>query len=156
MQPYIYLSADWGEFYLALNRGAGNSMIGMFFEFSKKKQMLLSAWQATLVSWSLHWLVSVLLAMVVFRVNLNRRTSSGNLFALMLVFFDYCFRGLGMPYMIYYFSPVSLCNLDLLDLTNTTSRPSMLYAYSLLVLVVAVLALSIRYKDMKRQANISL
>ena len=52
--------------------------------------------------------------------------------AFAFVLFDFCFYGLGMPYAVYYFSPVSLCNLNMLDAYNTTVFPSVTYAFALL------------------------
>lgn len=129
MMPFVEPDFGWGTLYMALNRGAGNSSIGMGFIFSKKLQQLLTPVEATIMSWTLHCLISVFLGLIVCLVNSHVKSVGGSIFALVLVIFDYCFRGLGMPYAVYYFSPVSWSNLNMLDMTKTTPFPSVLYAY---------------------------
>lgn len=127
--PYIELDFSWGILYMALNRGAGNSSVGMGFIFSKKLQQLLTPAKAIIMSWTLHFLVSVFLGLVVCLINSHKRYVGGGIFALMLVVFDSCFHSLGLPYVVYYFSPVSWVNLNILDMTKTTPFPSVSYAY---------------------------
>lgn len=145
MLPYLEFSLQWGDFYMALNRGAGNSMIGLFFTFSKKTQTLLCASQALAISFSLHVLLSILLGLVQFMMNLRNGRVPGNVIALAIVLFDFCFQGLGMPYFVYYFSPVSLCCVDLLDFTGTTPYPSVAYAYGLLLVSNGLLGVGISW-----------
>lgn len=137
--PYVVSDFGWGTLYMALNRGAGNNLIGMGFVFSKKLQQLLTPTEAIIMSWALHFLVSVFLGLVVYLVNSRERYVGGSIFALMLIIFDYCFHGLGMPYIVYYFSPVSWSNLNTLDMTKTTPLPSVSYAYIGLLTLCALM-----------------
>ena len=142
MLPYVELDLGWGTFYRTLNRGAGNYMVAMNFIFSKKLQQLMTPATAVLLSWSLHFLVSVLLGLVICFINSHARQGGGGLFALMLIVFDSCFQGLGMPGVVYYFSPVSWVNLNMLDMTKTTPLPSVSYAFhGLMILCVLMLGL---------------
>lgn len=142
MLPYVELDLDWGTFYRTLNRGAGNYMVAMNFIFSKKLQQLMTPATAVLLSWSLHFLASVFLGLVVCLINSHARHGGGGLFALMLIVFDSCFQGLGMPGVVYYFSPVSWVNLNMLDMTKTTPLPSVSYAFhGLMILCILLLGL---------------
>ena len=57
----------------------------------------------------------------------------------MIIVFDSCFQGLGMPYVVYFFSPVSWVNLNMLDMTKTTPLPSVPYAYIGLIALCVLL-----------------
>ncbi len=139
MLPYVELDLGWGAFYMALNRGAGDRIVGMSFVFTKKLQQLMTPAKAVLLSWSLHFLASVFLGLTVCLINSHARRGGGSIFALMLVLFDFCFRGLGMPYVVYYFSPVSWVNLNMLDMTKTTVFPSVSYAFTGLIALCVIL-----------------
>lgn len=139
MLPYVELDLGWGAFYMALNRGAGDRIVGMSFVFSKKLQQLMTPAKAVLLSGSLHFLASVFLGLVVCLINSLARRGGGGLFALMLIVFDSCFRGLGMPYVVYYYSPVSWVNLNMLDMTRTSRLPSVSYAFSGFILLCVLL-----------------
>ena len=129
MLPYVELDLGWGKFYMSLNRGAGNRLVAMNFIFSKKLQQLMTPAKALLLSWSLHFLASVFLGLTVCLINSRAKHAGGGFIALMIIVFDSCFQGLGMPYVVYFFSPVSWVNLNMLDMTKTTPLPSVPYAY---------------------------
>ena len=119
MLPHVELDLGWGRFYMSLNRGAGDRLVAMNFIFSKKLQQLMTPAKALLLSWSLHFLASVFLGLTVCLINSRARHAGGGFIALMIIVFDSCFQGLGMPYVVYYFSPVSWVNLNMLDMSLT-------------------------------------
>lgn len=129
MLPHVELDLGWGRFYMSLNRGAGDRLVAMNFIFSKKLQQLMTPAKALLLSWSLHFLASVFLGLTVCLINSRARHAGGGFIALMIIVLDSCFQGLGMPYVVYYFSPVSWVNLNMLDMTKTTPLPSVPYAF---------------------------
>lgn len=142
MLPYVEPDLGWGAFYMALNRGAGDQLVAMNFIFSKKLPQLMTPAKAVLLSVALHFLASVFLGLAICLINSHARHGGGGLFALMLIVFDSCFRGLGMPYVVFYFSPVSWTNLNLLDMTKTTPFPSVSYAFvGLIALCVLMIGL---------------
>ena len=132
MMPYADPSLEWGALSETLNRGIGSILIGGRFHFTRKLQLLYSALEAFFMEFGLHMLVSLFLIFVAININMLNTKLSGNIAAFAFVLFDFCFYGLGMPYAVYYFSPVSLCNLNMLDAYNTTVFPSVTYAFALL------------------------
>lgn len=132
MIPYVDPTPAWGALSETLNRGIGSVLIGGKFHFTRKLQLLYSALEAFFMEFGLHMLVSLFLIFVVININMLNVKLAGNIVAFAFVLFDFCFYGLGMPYAVYYFSPVSLCNLNMLDAYNTTVFPSVVYAFAFL------------------------
>ena len=96
------------------------------------------------VSWTylLHVGASVLLALMMFWVNMVSNRNHGGVVAVIFALFEMAFTGFGLSPQFYYFSPITLSNLSTLDIQKVTYKPSDTYAAAFMlagnVLLIAV------------------
>ena len=113
--------------------------------------------QAAVLTYALHIGVSVLLGMLIFAINIISKRTFGGVIALVFAFFELAFTGLGISSNYYYISPVSLCNLDVLDFNGSTYTPSDTYAYVFIAVGIALLAvinyIAVRHASMDVRAD---
>ena len=113
--------------------------------------------QAVVLTYTLHIGVSVLLGMLVFAINIISKRTFGGVIALLFAFLELAFTGIGLRAIYYYISPVSLCNLAVLETKGLSVRPSDTYAYvfiaSGIVLLAAINYLAVRRASMEVRAD---
>ena len=89
-------------------------------------------------------------------VQFGKRTFGG-VIALLFAFLELAFTGIGLRAIYYYISPVSLCNLAVLETKGLSVRPSDTYAYvfiaSGIVLLAAINYLAVRRASMDVRAD---
>lgn len=129
-------SGEWGRVYYSLARVYGT---GSRLTFQAPLQKLLSAPQAAALSFLLQVCCSYALSLLVVLGNrLARRL--GVLLAVGLVLFDRMFFWFGLPYVWMHASPVTLANLQALDLQAASYHPSLRYALTALSLFTLALS----------------
>lgn len=98
------------------------------------------------VSWTylLHVGASVLLALMMFWVNMVSNRNHGGVVAVIFALFEMAFTGFGLSPQFYYFSPITLSNLSTLDIQKVTYKPSDTYA-AVFMLAGNVLLIAVCY-----------
>ena len=125
-------SKEWSRVTMTLIYTTAASDYAISFDVPAKLTVLYSVWNATLTSFALHVLVSIIMGLCA----LFSGRVWGMMLSLAFILLDISFYGLGLPKFVYYSSPVSLSDLSVLDPTKTDYLPSVSYAF--LALSIAV------------------
>lgn len=141
----LQLSPEWGKVLGTLAQTDAD--ISIYIPY--KIQVVYTPVQAMLTSFFLSWFVGIFLGLVIFALNVHFKRAVGGIAASVLVIMDSF--ALNSPFIVTYFSPISWASLAIVDSTNTTRYPSMLYAVSVLavffVLLSAISAMTFRKKS---------
>lgn len=133
--PYLTFNMDWGKVLGTLSQT--EAYTGIYIPY--KIQLNYSPVQAMILSFISSWIVCVFLGMIMLFFNINFRHTIGNLISCALIAMVIFARN--SPFIVTYFSPVSWASLDIIDPTNTTKYPSILLVFSVLGILIVLLAI---------------
>ena len=137
--PYIAFTNDWGKVIrtLAMNpSSAYDKGIQLTVIVNSNIVTAFSAIEATLISLSMFFLVTLFMGIIIFSLNLIVGKMCGTIIAGILVFVSYFSIYVGrltIGYHVFYFSPLSWSSLQYIDWYNSGDSPSFLYAVALLL-----------------------
>jgi len=137
-------SSEWGKVFGTL----AQTDIESIAQVPYKVQFLYSPIQAMAMSFLFSWMIGVFLGIVIFAVNMNFNRAWGSVlasaFIVMVVF------ARNAPFIVTYFSPVSWASLDIIDPTDATKYPSVLFAGITLCVMIIILSI-LASKSFKRK-----
>lgn len=144
----LSIENGWGRVINTFSQN-GASRYGVVFAFDYSITSALSPLQAMALEFLLCWLTGVLLGVIMFVFNLAISRSAGVIVAAVISVFPLFVRK--SDYGLYYFSPASWTSLSVINLSGSTSFPSLQYVligYILLITIFVALAfILMRHKN---------
>ncbi|MEW9095588.1 MAG: hypothetical protein AB2417_10955 [Clostridiaceae bacterium] len=150
LMPNIFLSTGWGKI---LGTLAENPDVSVYV--SKRILLSYTPLKAFLLSFILEWCAGTTLALLMFVINVCLNRAVGATIASLIILLDYAIYSNFPSVRFFYFSPVSLSKLTLIDSKGISNYPSNEYAYIFFIITIIVLSiisiLSVRKKDIQVQ-----
>lgn len=137
----VDFSNEWGKIIGTLTQTNAAVPLHIPLGFSYTIQYIYTPIGATLWTFLMAWLDAIFLGFCIFTINFNLNRFIGTAVAVVLILINMFALNLGGGKFLY-FSPMSWSSLSNLDITNTSVRPSNLFAVCTL-LVICVLLLGI-------------
>ena len=146
----IHFTSEWGKIFSTFaNTNAGNSFGVNYVDYNIVSNF--TPIEATINSFMLEWLVAIFLGLTMFVLNMYLKRGLGAIIASFIVLVD-SYISLGSIYMSK-LSPVTFARLSMIDNTGISAKPTLLYAFSVLVILnvilVVVAIVLVRYKDIE-------
>ena len=139
--PHLHMSLEWDSISVTLANGNNWSNLN----FVIKNYSVLEAFIRSMV---LQVFVAYMLGTLVILINQLSHSRLGTALTMVFPFFELAFTGLGISSRFYYISPVTLCNISLMDLYDVNMLPNVSYAYAftfISAITVSVLYVIINY-----------
>lgn len=149
---HLMITSDWGKVIGTLAQTNAGTQLGMrmnfytiFISYAPVHAMLLAFLMA--------WLCGIFLGLVIFTMNMYFKRSVGALIATGFILLDLFVNDATIGGLAngLYFSPISWANISKLDITGLSTNPGLLYAITVLLILIAVLIAvsvhAIRKKD---------
>ncbi|MBU5485122.1 hypothetical protein KQI86_12330 [Clostridium sp. MSJ-11] len=154
LMPNIFLSTGWGKILGTLAENHGESVNEIEY-ISKKILLSYTPLKAFVLSFILEWCAGTALALLMFVINICLNRAAGATIASLIILLDYAIYSNFPSVKFFYFSPVSLSKLILIDSKGISNYPSNEYAYIFFIITIIVLSiisvLSVRRKDIQVQ-----
>lgn len=149
--PYIGLEDGWGKVINTFCQTGVQFQHGIVLPFSYTISNSLGPVQALLLDFILCWLIGFFLGLILFCVNMLVNRNIGSICASFLAIFPLFIRG--SDWGLHYISPVSWLSLSVVDLSGTTTFPSLTYAVAVLcggcILLVFLLVFATARRDIE-------
>lgn len=136
--PDMQWTNTWGKIYYTLAASNAGQVYNVPLSFSYNIILAYSPIAATAISMCLTWLVCSFIGVLILALNLFKR-KSGVFIAAGFILLEVI--ALNSAFSTTYFSPVSWCSLACLSITGYSQYPSVVYAFS--VLLVSILGLAL-------------
>jgi hypothetical protein len=150
--PHIDFSNEWGRVFNTLaqtNAGSGDGIIpisyAVIFRYSPLAAMGLAA--------LLLYLQTVFVGLAMFAINLVAKRIGGVVAGFLLAFIPGVAQLVYVP-TVYYFAPTAWANLNVLDMTGRSGRPSVAYALGVLVGLIALLTAVVLLVHRKKEIEV--
>lgn len=146
LHGYWLWSDGWSRMTMTMAYTTAASDYALNLTIPLKITALYRVWEAAFASFLLHVLVSALMGLCALSIG----GIWGIVIPLAFVLLDISFYGLGLPKFVYFFSPVSLSDLSVLDPTRTDYLPSLRYAFLALTMGVLLLIAACQIKASRK------
>lgn len=138
--PNVTLKTNgWGKIINTLAQTDMAAQINLQFGISKKITSFYSPFKAFILSFLLNWGVACFLGLIMFLINLKFNRRIGLVAGGVIIFFDILVIN-ALPPAFYYFSPVSLSRLSVLDPMGVSMFPNLTYPFIFFSVSIAVLS----------------
>ena len=140
--PYSELSLEWGKILYTIADSSIAANAGYpFIDTSRFVLTWFSPLQAVWFTFLLSWLMCTMIGMLIYVLNsISNSKYIGVAVSSFLILFSCYIEVWGTRKMLW-FSPVSWCTLDKLDVGNRTSNPTFGYCFFIYVLLISVISL---------------
>lgn len=143
----LSFESGWGKVINTFSQN-GAYRYGVVFPFDYSITAALSPLQAMALEFLLCWFTGVLLGLVMFVLNMAISRSAGVIVAAVLAVFPLFVRK--SVYSLHYFSPASWTSLSVINLSGSTSFPSLTYVLVGYVVLISIFA-SLAFMLMRRK-----
>ena len=143
-----FATNGWGKIVNTLAQTNAGRQINLQFTISEKITSFYTPFEAFGLCFFLNWGCASFLGLTIFILNMKFNRGIGLVFCAMILFFDLLVLN-ALPIIFYYFSPVSISRLTLLDPLNVLRFPTINYSiifYSIGSVILSIL-LIINFKN---------
>jgi hypothetical protein len=150
LAPNLFFSNSWGKVLGTLAQTDAARQFKISIPISYAIQAQYTAVQAFFLSFLLEWCACVMLGLIIYITNAYFKRTFGAIVGVSFVLFDTVISNAGIGLFPYYFSPVSMARLTVLDPSGISTHPTNLYAYIfytigiLLLSIIAILSMQKR------------
>lgn len=138
--PNILFSDNWGKVISTLAQTNMGTQFLVPLSFPYAIIAVYTPAEAMLLTLLMSWLGGVLVGLLTFLANLLFKRGVGSALSVFFVLFT-MFTVNGSGNLLYYVSPLNWLDINALDITGTSSCPSIMYAVVCFVVIIAVLTL---------------